>query len=39
LAPWIAGTPRPALGPAVRLAWLLTRHPELADELVEEFGT
>ena len=38
LAPWIAETPRPAPGPAVRLAWLLARHPELAQELVEEFG-
>lgn len=36
---WIAHTnPKPALAPAVRLAWLITRHPELADEIETEFG-
>lgn len=39
LAPCIADPPsRAALGSTVRLAWLLSQHPELADELAEEFG-
>lgn len=36
---WIGDPPRrKALGPAVRLAWLITQHPELADELRAAFG-
>ena len=32
---WLAG--KPVMGPIPRLAWLLTTHPELAEEIRAEF--
>lgn len=33
---WLAGAP--CWPPIVRLAWLIERHPELADELAAEYS-
>lgn len=35
LRAWLAG--EPCWPPIVRLAWLVARHPELADELANDF--